>query len=99
MSKLEEIAKKPVPLKVICMAFPDAETLAFWRMTADGVDEYAARIAKFSRAVGGKQIRSTVRSSDRRWQDVAIATLRQRPLGTLLVMPRKADPNSRLSSR
>jgi len=89
MSKLEEIAKKPVPLKVICMAFPDAETLAFWRMTADGVDEYAARIARFSRAVGGKRIRNAVRSSGRRWRDALNATCARRSdtLGRVLVLP------------
>ena len=99
MSKIEKIKKRSAPSKILPLSFPDPETAAFWRMTANDLNEYAARIAKFSRAVGGKQIRSTVRSSDRRWQDVAIATLRQRPLGTLLVMPRKADPNSRLSCR
>lgn len=53
MPRLEKIGRKlSAPSKILHMALPDEETLAFWKMTADDPHEYAARIARFSRAVG-----------------------------------------------
>ena len=34
---------------VLKITWPDAETLKFWRVTADDPQEFACRIAKFSR--------------------------------------------------
>jgi hypothetical protein len=81
------------------MALPDDETLAFWKAAADDPHEYAARVAKFSRAVGGKPMRNAVQSSGHRWRDAATAALPRRPLGKILVMPLHSYPNSRSSSR
>lgn len=100
MSKLDKVGKKrSVPFKILPLSFPDPETAAFWRMTANDLDEYAARIAKFSRAVGGKPMRSAVESSGRRWRDAATAARSLRPLGKVLVMPMHSDLGSRSSSR
>jgi hypothetical protein len=100
MPRLKEIAKKgSAPSKILHMALPDEETLAFWKMTAEDPAEFAARIAKFSRAVGGKPMRNAVQSSGRRWRDAATAARSLRPLGKVLVMPMHSDFCSRSSSR
>jgi hypothetical protein len=41
--------------KLLAMALPDQETLAFWKATEDYPGEYAARIAAFSRRVTQKE--------------------------------------------
>jgi len=89
MPRVEKVGKKlSAPSKILHMALPDEKTLAFWRATADDPHEYAARIAKFSRAVGGKPMRNAVQSSGRRWRDAATALRSLRPLGKVLVMPK-----------
>src|SRR5437667_4152505 len=95
MPKLEKIGKNPsAPSKILHMSVPDDETLAFWRVTADDLNEYAARIARFSRTVGEGPMRNAVQSSGHRWQDAATAVLSRRPLGKVLVLPMRADLSS-----
>jgi hypothetical protein len=45
---------------VLQMVLPDRETLEFWRATADNPQEFASRVAKFSRRM------TTVRSGSAR---------------------------------
>jgi hypothetical protein len=102
MSKLNKLGqKRSGTSKLLPLSFPDPETAAFWRMTADDLNEYARRIAKFSRAVGGETIRNVVKPSGRRWREVASAARSRHPPARLLVMPRLADlssPSSRQGS-
>jgi hypothetical protein len=100
MPKLEKIGEnRSAPSKILHMSFPDDETLAFWRMTAHDLNEYAARIARFSRTVGEGSMRNAVQSSGHRWRDAANAVLARRPLGKVLVMPVHADHSSESSQK
>jgi hypothetical protein len=99
MPRVEKLGKKlSAPSKILHMALPDEETLAFWKAAADDPHEYAARVAKFSRAVGGKPMKNAVQSSGRRWRDAARAARSRHPPGRLLVMPKHSDLGSRSSS-
>lgn len=94
MPRLEKIGKKrSAPSKILNLSFPDTETLAFWRMTADYPNEHATRVARFSRALGNNAGKTAVQSSERQWQDAARATQsrRPKPLGKLLTMPNHPD--------
>ena len=94
MPRVEKVGKKPPePSKILHMSLPDEETLAFWKMTADDPHEYAARIARFSKALGKAAATKAVRPSERRWQDAARATQSRcsKPLGKLLTMPSHPD--------
>lgn len=71
--------------KILNMSRPDDKTLAFWKATADDHNEYFARIAKFSRALG-KNSRSTGRR-----RAPAMRADNAGPLGRLLVMPSRTD--------
>jgi hypothetical protein len=70
--------------KILHMSRPDQATLNFWKATADDHNEYFARIAKFSRALG-----KTARSMRRRAP--AVRPANAGPLGRLLVMPSRND--------
>jgi hypothetical protein len=102
MPRLKEaIKRQSTPSKkILPMAFPDEETLAFWKSTADNPQECANRIAKFSRALGGKAVTSANQST-RRWRDAATATRSPRSdaLGRVLVMPKHPNLGSRSPSR
>ena len=94
MPRLKEIAKKrSASSKILHMALPDEETLAFWKATADDPQEYAARIARFSRALGKDAKRNAFRSPERRRREAvrAVQSRRSKPLGKLLTMP--SHPN------
>jgi hypothetical protein len=102
MPRVQNINKRSsAPRKILHMALPDAETLAFWKMTADDAREYAARIAKFSRVVGKNAGRNPVRPSERRWRALATAvqSRRSEALGSVLMMPSRSDLSSRSFSR
>jgi hypothetical protein len=90
MPRLKEIAKKrSAPSKTLHLSFPDPETLAFWKMSADDPNEYAKRVARFSRALGNNASKGAAQSSERQWQDAAklMQSRRSKPLGKLLMMP------------
>lgn len=102
MPRVENIGKKSsAPRKILYMAFPDAQTLNFWKLTADDPREHAARIAKFSRVVGKNAVRNPVRSSERPRRDLATAVPSRRSAapGRLLMMPGRFELDSRSSSR
>lgn len=90
--------QRPSP-KVLRMSLPDPDTQAFWKATADGgVDEYAARIARFSRTLNKEDdTGKTVRSSPRPQRDTAMSVQRRRTpvLGKLLIMPTRPKRPSR----
>lgn len=95
MPKLEKIVKKrSAPPKILHMSLPDEDTMSFWRMTADDPREHVARIARFSRIVGGKVMTNAVQRSGRRLRDVATVALPRRPPGNLLVLPMHSDLTS-----
>jgi len=97
MPKPEEIAKKrSASSKILHMALPDAETRAFWALTADDPHEYAARVAGFSRALGGKAVTNAVQSSGHRWRDAANAASSRRSdfLGRVLALPKHSNLGS-----
>ena len=71
--------------KILYISRPDEQTLAFWKATADDQNEYVARIAKFSRALGKN---GTFRS----WVRPAVRRENGRSLGRLLFMPSRAAP-------
>jgi hypothetical protein len=101
MPRLEKLAKKrSASSKILRVVLPDPETRAFWALTADDPHEYAARIAKFSRTVGGRAVTNAAQSG-RRWRDAATAARSQRSevRGRVLVMPKHPDLGSRSSSR
>lgn len=102
MPRVEKVGGKPSePSKILHMSLPDEQTLAFWKMTAEDTREYADRVAKFSRALGGNDVTNAVQSR-RRWQDAARAAHPRHPPGKLLVMPKTSDlssPSSRQGSR
>jgi len=77
--------------KILYISHPDEETLAFWRNCADDRQEYFARIAKFSRALG-KNGRSLARSP-------AVDTANAGPPGRLLLMPDPANPQPAAATR
>ena len=94
MPRVEKVGKKlSAPSKILHMALPDEKTLAFWRATADDPQEYAARIARFSRAIGKDATRNAIRSPERRRREAvrAVQSRRSKPLGKLLTMP--SHPN------
>jgi len=76
------------------MSLPDDETLSFWALTADDPHEHAARVAKFSRALGGKAVKNAVRSSGDRWRDAATAAVSRRSLCKVLELPKQSDLGS-----
>ena len=47
MARVVKNGKLALPGRVLKLSFPDDETLAFWKATEDGPDEYAARVARF----------------------------------------------------
>jgi hypothetical protein len=96
MPRPKEIAKERfASSKILRMEFPDEETRAFWEMTADDAGEYFARIARFSRALGGTAVTNAVQSG-RRWRDVATAARSRRSdsPGRVLVMPKRSGLSS-----
>ena len=99
MTERKEIAQKRSGMKkIVSMALPDPETRAFWALTTDDPHEYADRVAKFSRSVGGKPTRRA-QPSECRWRDAAIAAQSPRLLGRMLVMPTRPDPSLTSSRR
>jgi|CZKY01.1.fsa_nt_gi hypothetical protein len=99
MPRVEKLGKKKAA-KVLHLLFPDGETQSFWRATADSPAEYAARIARFSRALGKEQPRNGVQLSEPRWQEAAAAVQSRRsgPLARVLIMPSRCDPRPGPSS-
>lgn len=83
-SKKDKEQKSSDPIRLL---LPDAETQTFWKLTAADASEYAIRVAKFSRAMNKKEIRTSFRSHGHRWHDIATATQKRRPTAKVLVMP------------
>ena len=94
------VATADNPRRAFVLRTPDGQTLAFWRATADYPHEVAARIAKFSRAVGEKAVTKAAQS-EHRWRDAATAERSRRSdaRGRVLVMPKHPDLGSRSSSQ
>src|SRR5712692_11945179 len=102
MPKLKDIAKKgSAPSKILHMALPDDETLTFWKITADDPGEYAARVARFSRALGKDAKRTASRSPERLLRDAvpAVQSRRYKLPGKLLIMPSHPHVGARSSAR
>ncbi len=83
---------------VFVLRRPDAQTLDFWRRSADDFQEYISRIARFSRALSEKSARNAVQSSSGN-AAIAAEPRRSKPLGRLLMMPSHTDLGSGSSSR
>ena len=83
--------------KILRMSLPDDETLAFWKATADDLDEFAARLARFSRALNKEVVAKAVRSPRRRRRgtETSVRSARPRVLGKLLIMPKRPKWPSR----
>jgi len=89
MPRAVKSGKSPVPDKILNLSFPDDETLAFWKTTADDPEEVAARVARFSRALNSEKAAKAVKSRFRRRQGTATSVRPTRPKvpGKLLIMP------------
>jgi hypothetical protein len=98
MPKVEG-TRKASSQKVLAMAFPDSQTLDFWKLTADDPQEYAARIAKFSRRVGNKAESNFVRPSKCQYPPSvpAVQSRRSKKLGMVLMMPSHSDNHRHFS--
>jgi hypothetical protein len=100
MPKLKEIGKTSSTPNILQMALPDAATRAFWKMTADDRDEYASRIAKFSRSLGKDSAQNATQSLEYRRRNSVASDKRQgKFLGRTLTMPNRSELESRLPSR
>jgi len=93
MPRVLKVGKSSLPGQLLDLSFPDDETLAFWKATADGPDELAARVARFSRALT-KDVTAKAGKSRMR-QRPATGTnerpTRPRVRGKLLIMPKPAN--------
>src|SRR5271157_2168895 len=99
MARVVKNGRSSLPGRVLNLTFPDDETLAFWKATEDGPDEYAARVARFSKALGKEQPRTAPLPPVRRLRDFATARRSHRALARVLVMPMTFDLDSRSSAR
>ncbi len=89
MPRIVEVGKTSLPGKILNLLLPDDETLAFWKATADDPDEFAARVARFSRALTNGVAAKAVKSPVRRPQGTGTSVQSTRPTvpGKLLIMP------------
>lgn len=93
MPKTKNVGKNPaVSPRIMHLRFPDEQTLAFWRATADDPGEYASRIAKFSR-LSKNQPKKVVKPPRIRPAEIVKGeqSKNSRALGNLLVMPKRFD--------
>ena len=91
MPRVVKIGKSSRPGKVVNLSFPDYETLAFWKATADDPAQLAARVARFSRVLA-KDVEAKPITSPRRLRRETKTSLplkRPRVLGKLLIMPKR----------
>lgn len=79
--------------KILSMSRPVAETLDFWRATANTYNEYIARISKFSRSLGNvRPCCQLARHTRLIPRAPSVRSVKKESLGKLFVMP---DPVTR----